>query len=91
MRIDFQPGAAQAGVYKLYVSASVIQELGNQRIAPEPQVSAVGDGGYVYTFPALGQPASVSLSLEPASPGIYHFTLRVPGGQSLERTIVVVP
>jgi len=91
MRIDFQPGAAHAGVYKLYVSASVIQELGNQRIAPEPQVSAVGDGGYVYTFPALGQPASVSLSLEPASPGIYHFTLRVPGGQSLERTIVVVP
>jgi hypothetical protein len=91
MRIEFLPGAAVNGTYKLYVSSSLIQELGNQRIAPEPGVSAVGDGGFVYSFPALGQPATVTLSLEPASPGIFHFSVGVPGGQMLNERVVVVP
>jgi hypothetical protein len=91
INLNFAPAAAQGGRYKLYVSASLIQQLGNQRIAPQPEISAVGDGGFIYTFPALGQPATVSLSLEPASPGIYHVRIGVPGGPMLNRTIVVVP
>jgi len=91
MQVSFGPGAAVDGKYKLYVSGSVVQELGNQRIAPQPETSAVGEGGITYTFPALGQPAVVSFSLEPASPGVYHFSLGVPGGTMMTRRVVVVP
>jgi hypothetical protein len=91
LRLYFAPNAVHDGKYKLYVSASLVQELGNQRIAPQPEVSAVGDGGFIYTFPALGQPATVSLSLEPSAPGIYPIKIGVPGGQMIERKIVVVP
>jgi hypothetical protein len=91
MQVRFGPNDAVDGKYKLFVSASVVGELGNQRIAPEPESSAVGQGGFVYTFPALGQPAVVSFSLEPASPGIYHWELGVPGGQMIEKRVVVVP
>jgi len=91
MRVYFGPNAAQDGKYKLFVSGSVVQELGNQRIAPQPETSAVGVGGVTYTFPALGQPAVVSFSLEPSSPGVYHFSLGVPGGDMIERRVVVVP
>jgi hypothetical protein len=91
MRVRFGPNAAVDGKYKLYVSGSVVGELGNQRIAPQPESSAVGQGGFVYTFPALGQPAVVSFSLEPASPGIYHWKIGVPGGEMMEKRVVVVP
>ncbi len=91
MQVQFGPNAAQDGKYKLFVSNSVVGELGNQRIAPEPESSAVGNGGYVYTFPALGQPAIVTFSLEPASPGLYHWAIGVPGGQRMQKRIVVVP
>ena len=91
MQVYFAPGAEQAGEYKLYVSGSLIQELGNQKIAPQPASSAVGKGGITYTFPALGDPAAVTFSLEPPSPGIFHFRLVAPSGASIERQVVVVP
>ncbi len=91
LRVDFGPHAARDGKYKLFVSANLVQALGNQRIAPQPEVSEVGGGGYTYTFPAGGPSASVNFSLEPSAPGIYHFVLGVPGGQTIERRVVVVP
>lgn len=91
MIVHFGPNAAVNGKYKLFVSSSVVGELGNQRIAPEPESSAVGDGGFVYTFPALGDPATVSFSLEPASPGIYHWKMGIPGQELLQKQVVVVP
>ncbi len=91
LEVGFGSGAASEGKYKLFVSSSLINELGNQRIAPQPESSEVGSGGVTYTFPASTLPATISLSLEPASPGIYHFQMGVPGGQMLDRRVVVVP
>jgi hypothetical protein len=91
MQVRFGPNAAVDGKYKLFVSSSLVGELGNQRIAPEPESSAVGQGGFIYTFPALGQPAIVWFSLEPASPGIYPWKIGVPGGETIEKRVVVVP
>ena len=91
LRIEFGPGAAQGGAYHLFVSSSLVQELGNQRIAPQPASSAIGNDGFTYTFPALPEPAKVTLSLEPSAPGIYDFTLGVPGGAMIHRRVVVVP
>ena len=91
MRFYFGPGAAQNGKYRLFVSTSLVQELGNQRIAPQPESSEVGQGGITYTFPAGNPPASVGFSLEPSAPGVYHYNVGIPGGQMLDRRVVVVP
>ena len=91
LSVDFGPDAIQNGKYKLFVSANLVQALGNQRVAPQPEISEVGDGGYTYTFPAGGPSATVNFSLEPSAPGVYRFVLGVPGGQMIERRVVVVP
>ena len=91
LRVEFGPTAAQDGKFKLYVSKSLIQVLGNARVAPQPETSEIGTDGYTYTFPAGSLPASVNFSLEPTGPGVYHFTIGVPGRAMIERRVVVVP
>ena len=91
MQVSFGPGAQQNGVYKLFVSGSLVQELGNQRIAPQPASSAIGNGGITYTFPAEGDSATVTFSLEPSAPGIYSFRMAQPNGSGIERRVVVMP
>ena len=89
--VRFAPEAAVNGKVSLFVSDSVIDDLGNQRIAPQPASSAVGNGGATFTFPYIGQPSTVLLSLEPSKPGIFHFTMGVPGHQPASARIVVLP
>lgn len=90
--VRFAPEAASNGTIKLFVSDSVIDDLGNQRIAPQPSTSTIGNGGVTYTFPAQGQqPSSVLFSLEPSKPGVFHFTMGVPGHQPASARVVVLP
>lgn len=89
--VRFGPDAAIGDTVKLFISDSVVDDLGNQRIAPQPASSAIGNGGVTFTFPYTGQPASVLLSLEPSKPGIFHFTMNVPGHPAVTARVVVVP
>ena len=89
--VRFGPEAAVDGAVQLFVSDSMIDGLGNQRIAPQPLRSAIGKGGVTYTFPYIGQPSSVLFSLEPSKPGIFHFTMAVPGHQPASARVVVLP
>jgi hypothetical protein len=89
--VSFGPAAIQDGKIKLYVSESVVKELGAQRVIPAPISTEVGNGGLTYTFPATAPPASVQFALEPPSMGVYRFRMQVPGMQDVESRIVVVP
>ncbi len=89
--VQFAPEAADHDRVQLFVSNSVIDDLGNQRIAPQPLSSAIGNGGVTYTFPYTGAPSSVLLSLEPSKPGIFRFTMAVPGHQPASARVVVLP
>ena len=91
MTISFRPEAFHDGKIELFVSDSLIKELGNQRVVPQPERSVVGHGGITYTFAASGMPAQVQFAMEPSFPGIQHFDLQVPGLQSTGARIVVVP
>ncbi|SEB57673.1 hypothetical protein [Terriglobus roseus] len=91
LAIHFAPDAVSGGVVKLIVSDSVIRKLGAQRVIPQPQTSAISAGTMVYTFPAGDVPGEVDFELEPGAPGIFHFTVRVPGHTSVTRRVVVVP
>jgi hypothetical protein len=91
LTIQFAQSAIQNGKIQLYISNSLVKQLGTQRVIPAPQDSVIGEGGLTYTFPASRAPASVDLALQPAGPGIYDFTVGVVGGQPVHAKVVVVP
>ncbi len=81
LTIQFGPTAVRDGAIKLWVSESVVKKLGNQRIIPEPASSQTMEGGILYSFSSGPGPTTVEFALQPASPGLSHFTIRlVPGG-----------
>jgi hypothetical protein len=91
LEIHFAQSAINNGKINIYVSESLVKELGAQRVIPAPRESAIGYGGLTYTFAATRAPATVSLALEPAGPGIYDFTIGVVGAQPVHAQVVVVP
>jgi hypothetical protein len=92
LSIQFQPSAVRNGQVQLFVSNSMVKELGTQRVIPQPEHSILGDGGILYSFPAQGrEPLTVDLELESSFPGVHPFTLQVPGMQATGGRIVVVP
>lgn len=91
MSIHFKPDAASDNKVSLIVSNTVIRKLGAQRIVPQPETSAIADGHMIYTFPAGNPPGEVDFELQPSSPGLYDFSLQVPGHAAVSRRVVVVP
>lgn len=80
-----------ANAVQLFVSNSLIDDLGNQRIAPQPAVSAVGHDGITYVFPWTGAESSVLFSMQPSKPGIVHFSMHVPGHAPVTVRVLVLP
>jgi len=91
LTVKFGPNAIRDGKVQLWVSDSLIKPLGNQRVVPQPAVSAVGEGGVTYTFPATGRNGSVEFAMEPSAVGIQQAALRVPEQEELALKIFVVP
>ena len=91
MTINFGPAAIHDRKLQLFVSESVVKELGAQRIIPSPESTTVGESGLTYSFPASTVPASVEFALEPSGPGLQHFTLRLSGSEEINGDVVVVP
>lgn len=91
MTLRFGPGAIRNGEVQVYVSNSVIQELGAQRIAPQPAVSAIGADGISYTFPASMSPASVQFQLQPTEPGRHSFRVGLLRQAPVQAHVFVVP
>ena len=54
LTIKASPTAVQNGMLQLWVSQSIVKSLGKERVIPQPQSSAIGDQGILYTFPASG-------------------------------------
>ena len=82
LTVHFGQNAVRDGAVELWVSDSVVKTLGNQRIIPQPAASQMTDGGILYTFSAETGPISVEFALQPADPGLAHFTLKLaPDGR----------
>ena len=91
MLIHLSPEAVQNGRLTLFVSNSVVKELGAQRVAPQPAVSALGNGGITYTFPAAGGPSTIEFGLQPTSIGLHRITVGIPGGEQIQTRVLVLP
>ena len=91
MTIELGPAAVHEGKVELFVSESIIKDLGNQRISPQPAGSVLSRGGVTYTFPLTSAPAIVEFAMQPSFPGMHAFTLQVSGSPAVRSRIVVVP
>ncbi len=91
MTLHFSPAAVHDGQIKVFISESLITPLGAQRIAPQPAMSTLTDGGILYTFAASGGQDTAEIALEPAFPGHHAFRIEVPGSGSINGGITVVP
>ena len=91
MSVSFGPSAIQNGAIHLFVSESIVKELGAQRVVPQPASSTVGNGGITYTFPATSVPATVDFSLSPNHPGIHDFTIGVAGAEMVKARVTIFP
>ncbi len=85
------PAAIHNGRLQLFVSDTLVKDLGAATIAPQPAESAIGNGGITYTFPALPGPAEIQFGLLPPSSGLKHFTVGIPGGQQITEPVLVLP
>src|SRR5438270_5845349 len=67
--VRISPAAIKDGKVQLWVSESLIEPLGNQRVIPQPDRSEIGSGGVLYTFPASKTPASIEFQMQPSKVG----------------------
>ena len=84
-------GAVQEGNLRLFVSDSVVRELGAQRVVPQPASSALGNGGVTYTFPASALPITIQIALQSSFVGSHAFRLGIPGHAMIDRKVLVLP
>jgi hypothetical protein len=91
MTISFGPSAIRNGQVHLFVSESVVKELGMRRVIPDPGSSTVGNGGVTYIFPATTLPAAVEFELSPSRPGIPSFTAGIVGAEMVKAKVTVLP
>lgn len=91
--ITLLPGtqALQDGKFQLFVSDTILKQLGAQRVIPQPELSTLGHGGVTYTFLANSPPMTIQIELKPSFVGLHHFTIGVPGGQPLQAETFVLP
>ncbi len=87
------PGSAALhdGKFQLFVSDSILKQLGAQRVIPQPESSALGGGGVTYTFAATALPMTVQMELKPSFIGMHHFTVGSPGGEQMNARTFVLP
>lgn len=83
--------AIQGGNLRLFVSDSVVKELGAQRIVPQPASSSLGNGGVTYTFPASTLPITVQIALQSSFVGSHSFRVGIPGQGMIDRRVLVLP
>jgi len=91
LTIKLSPEIVRDGKVQLWASEALVKALGNQRVVPQPAVSAIGQAGILYTFPVTGQPMSVEFSLTPASVGESHVSFQAPGFEKVNLKIWVMP
>lgn len=91
LKIKFGPNASRDGAVKLWVSDSLVKELGNQRIIPQPDASTLDGHGILYTFRSTPHPDTIQFALQPTSAGIHPLTLRVQNAEEFDTKIYVVP
>ncbi|WP_109485629.1 hypothetical protein [Occallatibacter savannae] len=89
--LEISQNAIRDGKVTVFVSGSVVKDLGAARISPQPLTSTIGNDGYTYVFPATTSPATIQIALSPPSAGLRHFRVQVAGSEAIEASVFVFP
>ncbi len=91
--VTILPGAPamRNGSLHVFVSDSIVKDLGAQRVIPQPSSSTLGGGGVTYVFPATALPILIQIELRPSFVGLHRFRIGVPGRDAVEGKIFVLP
>ena len=91
LTVKFGPNARRDGAVRLWASDSLVQDLGNRRVVPQPDTSTLDGNGILYTFKSTLHPNAIQFALEPSTPGIHSLKLRVEGAEEFDTKIYVMP
>jgi hypothetical protein len=91
LRVNVAPELIHDGKAQLWVSESLVKSLGNQRVVPQPETSALGNSGILYTFPVTGPPMTIEFALAPVSIGSNEISFQSPGSSKVHLKIWVMP
>jgi len=91
LSIGFGPGDVHDGKIKLWMSNTLLKQLGNQRVIPQPSASVLDQDGVVYSSDSSPRSGSIQFALEPASFGVFNLTFRVNNANTTALTIYVMP
>jgi hypothetical protein len=91
LQVRIAPTAIRDGKVQLQVSKSLVGDLGNQRVVPQPEASTLNSDGILYTFPAGVGPVSCEFALQPSNRGMSDLTFQVPGSAPVNLKIFVMP
>ncbi len=91
LEVTFTPQAIQNNRIRLFVSDSMVKELGSQRVTPSPLETSIGNDGLTYIFAATNAPAAVKFSLQPDGPGMVPLTIGIAGQPALHAEVIVLP
>lgn len=91
LTVQFGPNAIRDGKVQLWVSQSVFQRMGNQKVVPTPAQSVAQAGGVLFTFAVSSAPASAEFSLQPDSAGRAEMEFLVSGKTPVKVPVFVMP
>jgi hypothetical protein len=91
LALTLNGSAIQNHTAVVWISNSLLKNLGMQRIVPQPAVSQPGGNRTLYAFPAEGGEARLQFALEPSQPGIYDIAVGVLNGPEVHRKVIVWP
>lgn len=91
--VTILPGAAAVrnGKVQVFVSNVALQQLGAQRVIPQPEISAIGSGGVTYTFSATTLPMTIQIELKPSFIGLHRFTVATSPAEQVQAKTFVLP
>lgn len=93
IQIRLSPAVFQGKTAYLWVNRAIIEDMGTQRIIPQPLTSYPGENGIGYVFPVqeAGQPLFISLAEEPSRPGIFEQEMKTDPKHDLFMRVVIFP
>ena len=89
MKVQISPEEIKDGMASLWVNNAIVNQMGLQRVVPEPGRAEPGPNGVTYTWP-LSTTANtfvVRLDLQPDKPGIFQQEIETRGRHISVRSV----
>jgi hypothetical protein len=93
MTVRLDPALYREGKIHLWLNRAIVEQMGLQRIIPQPIESFPGDEGIAYVFPVQDatRPTLIWFAKEPSKPGIYTEEVRVDSKHDLFLRSITLP